>query len=314
MRQKTNGKTNGKTDSGPSLAAINLLESMNGFQNPHTTRLFPPVIDRVQPGKQGRATITHFTLTDADVSFQQVRALAGGDPEVAIPGHYVRLEIDEGDGPKIFMTDTPMEHRSNKKLLEKAHGHVLIAGQGLGMVLPPLLANPRVKSLTILEKYQEVIDLIEPTAKGLPGVGKLTVLLADVFTWEPDNGTGVKPQKFDVIYYDIWPTRSPENLKEMEFLHTERAPLYVNANNRKAWVESWYRPEIRAKQAYEAAGLFMPHEELVADFLTQCKNNRELLEKAIASGVFAGTPVEDTAMRLAVNRGVNALESRGGRL
>lgn len=56
--------------------------------------------------------------------------------------------------------------------------------------------DPKVKSITVLEKYQEVIDMVVPQ---LPLNNKIKIICADVFDWKPERG-----QRFDCIYMDIW--------------------------------------------------------------------------------------------------------------
>ena len=100
-------------------------------------------------------------------------------PFIGIPeGEYVRL-IDKNE--KFYgcvMSDTPMEHRTNYEILNKANGDVLIGGLGIGMILIPLMQKEEVKSITIVEKYQEIIDMV---GSQLPLNDKVKIINGDIF-------------------------------------------------------------------------------------------------------------------------------------
>lgn len=107
-------------------------------------------------------------------------------------GTYVRL-MHNGS---VVMSNTDMEKRTNFDFCIHAYGDVLIGGLGIGMILLAIQDDPKVKSITVLEKYQEVIDMVVPQ---LPLNNKIKIICADVFDWKPERG-----QRFDCIYMDIW--------------------------------------------------------------------------------------------------------------
>ena len=140
------------------------------------------------------------------------------------------------------MTDTDMERLTNSTVIRKAHGNVFIAGLGVGMILVPILAKGEVQSVTVIEKNQNVIDLILPQlTKTLNGTAlKLRVERGDAFTWKPIRGT-----KFDIVYFDIWPDRCVDNLEQVAKLH-QRAKFWLNRSNPNAWMGSWFEEELKA--------------------------------------------------------------------
>jgi hypothetical protein len=69
---------------------------------------------------------------------------------------YVRL-VKKGEG--VMMSDTPMERNTNYHILDKANGDVLIFGLGIGLIILPLLRKENVKSITVVELYQDLIDV-----------------------------------------------------------------------------------------------------------------------------------------------------------
>tara|TARA_R100001015_G_C4597676_1_gene152768 strand:+ start:235 stop:771 length:537 start_codon:yes stop_codon:yes gene_type:complete len=93
-----------------------------------------------------------------------------------------------------IMEDTELEAIQASAFLSAATGDVLLAGLGLGMVLKPLVKNPKVSSITVIEKYQEVIDLISPHT---PSSNKIKIINDDIYTWIPD-----KP--YDVAWFDSY--------------------------------------------------------------------------------------------------------------
>jgi 16S rRNA A1518/A1519 N6-dimethyltransferase RsmA/KsgA/DIM1 with predicted DNA glycosylase/AP lyase activity len=93
------------------------------------------------------------------------------------------------------MSNTPMEHRTNREVIRKANGHVFIAGLGIGMILLPIQEKENVSSIIVLEKFQAVIDIVAPQ---LPLNDKVTIIKGDVFDYQFPNGT-----KFDTIYCQL---------------------------------------------------------------------------------------------------------------
>ena len=93
-----------------------------------------------------------------------------------------------------IMQDTTREYREHQPLWENATGDVLIAGLGIGMVNQFLLDNENVKSVTIIEKNQQVIDIVWDHC---PKNEKFRLVHADIYEWEPDS-------TWDVGWFDSW--------------------------------------------------------------------------------------------------------------
>lgn len=193
-------------------------------------------------GANGEAKIKHHEVTETEAKYAAVRAVVTGDATLVVqPGTYAQLWV----GKTLMMSDTEMERRTNREFIYRAKGHVLVAGLGIGMVVPPLLAKGRVTKVTIVEKYQEAIDLVEGPLRaylekeGLDHKERLEIVCADIFDYKAPRGT-----KYDVIYFDIWPDMSTKNLEDMEVLHKKfqyrRAP--------QSWMGSWFRSELLARR------------------------------------------------------------------
>jgi spermidine synthase len=136
-----------------------------------------------------------------------------------------------------MMTDTQNEKRTNMGVVWNAHGHVFIAGLGIGMILHPIADKSEVTKITVLEKSQGVIDLVKGT---LPA--KVEVVQGDIFEYKPEKGT-----KFDSIYFDIWPEISTENLPEMGTLHRRFRKHLAEGG----WMDSWCRDQLKSRKRSE---------------------------------------------------------------
>lgn len=108
------------------------------------------------------------------------------------PGIYIRLTHNG----ECVMSDTDMEKNTNRKFCLKAYGDIIIGGLGIGMIIMAIQDKPEVKSITVIEKNQEVIDLV---ASQLDFNEKVNIICADVFEWKPERGV-----KYDMAYMDIW--------------------------------------------------------------------------------------------------------------
>jgi hypothetical protein len=194
---------------------------------------FPEMAEILPECAQGRASVCHTTVDDA--VGRTVSYVYGEFKDPSPAGTYVTLRlIDDTGKSRIMMTDFLYERLTCVEVVERAHGDMLIAGLGLGMILHPILSNPEVNSLTVIEKYPDVIDLISPT---LPRDPRLRVITDDIFTWSPPSNA-----RYDLIWFDIWPDIEAHRLREMRQLHNRFRP-YLNRANANCWMESWHRRE-----------------------------------------------------------------------
>lgn len=160
------------------------------------------------------------------------------------PGEYVRLFING----ELMMSDTPMERRTNVEFVVNANGHVLIAGLGLGMIVNALrekIKDGDVTQITIIEKEQDVVDMIRPFLHEIEKECQINYITADILEYKPEKGS-----KFDSIYFDIWPDISPENLPEIAKLHM-RFRNYLNRANPNKWMGSWMAGHLRKMRLKE---------------------------------------------------------------
>jgi hypothetical protein len=107
----------------------------------------------------------------------------------------------------VVMSDSKYEQELNREIIEKARGDVLLLGYGLGFIVQLLMINPAVTSVTIIEKEQEVLNLV---GSQLKLNDKVRIILADALTWIPD-------MQFDIIYDDC--DYTPEDIQKIEISH-----------------------------------------------------------------------------------------------
>lgn len=164
----------------------------------------------VPEGVSGDWSVSKFTVDPEDAKLFNLRCLMSGSIDAGrrMPaGDYTRLTCK---GRGVIMSDTPAEERENKWLWWEATGDVLINGLGLGFVLKAICQRDEVKSVTVIEKEQDVINLVGDSVDK----EKVTIVHADALEWRPEKG-----QRFDVVWHDIWDDICLDNKPEMSRLH-----------------------------------------------------------------------------------------------
>jgi hypothetical protein len=152
------------------------------------------------------------------------------------PGDYTRMT----SGQTFWMSDTPAEWRDHRRAVHQifnpATRRVLINGLGIGMVLKAALACDHVEHVDVVELDERVIRLVGPH---YTKDSRVTIHHADAvkMTWDRDT-------RWDVIWNDIWPLITSENLPDMARLHKRYA-------RRSPWIGSWCREECRRQREVE---------------------------------------------------------------
>jgi len=101
------------------------------------------------------------------------------------------------------MTTEEEEWPCHKLLLQKASGDVLIAGLGIGMV--NRMIEHKVDSITVVEKHQEVIELIDNNLQ-LP---KTSIIRTDFDEW-----IKIYQRMYDIIWIDLDRVFTDEEMKD----------------------------------------------------------------------------------------------------
>jgi hypothetical protein len=199
----------------------------------------------LEPGEKiskGKAVLSSYELKkDIGLSLHNLRAIRDGGSFMALhPGKYVRLHIDD----VLMMSDTHMERITNENFVDHANGKVLIGGLGVGLIIYNLMGKLKdgiVTNITVIEKSQDNINLIGPYFKHQ----NIKIINDDIFTWQPKKG-----EKFDTIYFDIWPEISTDNLADMKRLHN-RFKYKLNRENSNRFMDSWLKDYLQKKRRKE---------------------------------------------------------------
>lgn len=146
------------------------------------------------------------------------------------PGTYARLTDKKTH--ECVMSDTQMEQETNREFVSHAHGKVLIGGLGIGMILLAIQDKPEVTEVLVVEKYQEVIDLVKDQ---LPLNDKVKVIQGDIFEYEPED-------KYNTIYLDIWNNANDRSIYEDEqrpLRMRYRKYLVPRLEDADRWINCW---------------------------------------------------------------------------
>jgi hypothetical protein len=105
------------------------------------------------------------------------------------------------EGGCVWMTDDPIEQRQHDEALKTARGRVLVGGLGLGYAVVALSKNRRVKEIVVVEKSQDVANLVwSATVKRAARKDlTITLIVEDLFVYLEHL-----KESFDWAFYDIW--------------------------------------------------------------------------------------------------------------
>lgn len=157
---------------------------------------------------------------EIDLPIAQIDALQAqqkGHDRWGPPGKYTTLvRRTEGMcGWTVWMSDTPDEIRDHAPFVERVQRKdrpvVLIAGLGLGMIAHKLLKWGHTTDLDIVEIDPHLPGLIEPILRERFPQASFTIHTQDIFSFVPTR-------KYDLAWFDIWPTLDVDNLSEMREL------------------------------------------------------------------------------------------------
>ena len=172
----------------------------------------------LREGKKGAWSLRKFTISEKEAKFDQLRcAIYGKSSRAVEAGEYWKLT----ENGYIYMTNTPAEVRDHYGFIHSASGSVLIAGLGLGMVVQALLDRGKCERIVVVEKSQDVIDLVGPCYDD----PRVEIVCSDIFDYRPT-------EHFDYAWFDIWPEISGDNYPQMKRLHRKFA---MSVSNRSSW-------------------------------------------------------------------------------
>lgn len=188
--------------------------------------------DTIRDGDtKGAVIVSKYVLEDGfDVQMANIRAARDGYWFARLePGEYIRLN----QGPRLWMSTTPMEIRTNQEFAKNAKGDVLVFGLGLGLMFD-LINWDNITSITIVEINQDIIDLIFPYIVAYHFPKPINIVHGDAYKYTTES-------KFDVVYFDIWHDICTDNWEDMEELRR----IGLDWLKPNGWVGCWLDKELR---------------------------------------------------------------------
>lgn len=122
--------------------------------------------------------------------------------------------------PMPIMQDSEGEYREHQWLWDNATGDVLIGGLGIGLCNAGLISNPNITSITIIEKSQDVINLVWPHCLK---DNRFNLVHADIETWTPPQDS-----QWDIAWFDTWCTDNTLSSQEYKELITTKYSSYCS--------------------------------------------------------------------------------------
>ena len=107
------------------------------------------------------------------------------------------------DCDQVWMSLSPMEVLTLRRHHKSLHRHCCIGGLGLGYSLERVLANPKVRHVTVVEMSQPLVDLLRPSIDQRHP-GRVTFVVDDVWKHLSKDGAA-DPLDYDSIFIDVWP-------------------------------------------------------------------------------------------------------------
>lgn len=193
----------------------------------------------IPKGKSGDFSIKHYRVTKQDVKSARIRQIWQHDEILPKVGKVTILAKKTDSSWKdhdVVMSDSEFDKHANQEIVRIANGNVLIAGLGIGMIILPLLKNKYVKKITVIEREQDVINLVYKHIKKHDKSNKLEIIHDDILKVELP-----KEKKFDVIFFDIWNDVCGDNYQLMKELRKK----FRKHRARYCRVQSWQEQETR---------------------------------------------------------------------
>ena len=133
------------------------------------------------------------------------------------------------EGNNIWMSLNPNEIETMKPFIEKGKGNVLVLGLGMGYIPFMLASKKEVKSITIVEKDEEIIKLFNKLIYPLfINKEKINIIKDDAIEYVKHH------QMYDYIFADLW--HSPE----------DGLPLFMKLKRINSKIDCWLETSLIA--------------------------------------------------------------------
>lgn len=133
------------------------------------------------------------------------------------------------NGNNVWMSLNPNEIETMKPFINKAKGNVLVLGLGLGYVPFMMALKDEVKSITIIEKDQDIITLFNNLiAPYFINKNKIKIIHDDAVNYTKNH------HNYDYIFADLW--HSPE----------DGLPLFISLKSISKDIDCWLETSMYA--------------------------------------------------------------------
>ena len=132
-------------------------------------------------------------------------------------------------GKQEWMMASISEFRTNDPYAKKAHGNIITFGLGIGYFVYMASLNENVKSITVIEKSKEVIELFNQIKDQFPNKD-INIINGDAFDYFNEQYL----KQFDYIYVDIY-QNNIDGRNMIEKLLEQYLPPYDKCN---FWIEN----------------------------------------------------------------------------
>ena len=133
---------------------------------------------------------------------------------------------------EIWMSVNPNEINTMRPFINEAKGKVLVLGLGMGYIAYMMAIKDDVKSVTVIEKDINIINLFKEHIAPLLKTNKIKVIHDDAIRYTENN------KGFDYIFADLW--HNPE----------DGIPMYLElesiAKKNKLKINYWLQPSLKA--------------------------------------------------------------------
>lgn len=159
-----------------------------------------------------------------DNEYRDINQLSFFDKEIKFP--YIK------QSNRIWMSVVPHEINTMKSAIDEVKGNVLVYGLGLGY-FPYMISNKQnVKSITIIEKNKDIIDIFQKyILNQFPNKNKIKVIQSDAFNFQKSQ----RANGYDFAFVDLWRTAIDGlslyiKMRKLEVYHKDTKYLY--------WIEN----------------------------------------------------------------------------